>query len=432
MATKYLNKTNIRTYPFYKMFAHDLLFYYAIIYLFYTIVKGLSPSLVFIAEAISQTSKLLLELPCVCFLSFLGNRKGLIIANTISAISILLLMLAPSFNWIVFSIILYAFSFDIKQLCETTILFNSFPDTKKRNYLFSKYDGKAFSHYFILDAASTLLTGFLFTFNPYIPLILCFTTRCIAVLISCKFENTETTNYKQYNSQKHRNSIESLRNYFKELRNIFKFILHSKRLKCLLTYTGIFTGMLTIFITLRSLVLTDLNIPNQFFGVVLAGIQVISAISSKFVNFYQSKLKNKTLAVLAFLNAFSIIILGITLLIPWNNAIKLLILGVWLFIYAATKAPFYTLTKRYLHSFVPTDVNTIIYAFLIMFECSFGALLSLLTAFLVDNISIGTSLIIIGSILFIVFLFLLDHMKSYVGLKPEEYPKSEIIYTKLN
>lgn len=431
MAKRLLNKNNIKTYPTYKMFTEDLLFYYAIIYLFLTLEKGLSPSLVFIVDAISQASKMILELPCVCLLDFLGNRKSLIIANILSAISILLLILAPSFIWIVISTIVFALSYDIRQLCETTILFSSFPENRKRNYLFSKYDSKGFSRYFILDAISTLFTGFLFVINHYLPLIFCFLTRCISSLLSCKFEDTEELNY-SLSGKKIRNKKESVKDYFKELNHIFKFIVHSKRLKCLLTYAGIYAAMITVFINLRSLVLTDLNVKDEYFGIVFAAIQIVSAISSKLVNFYQNKFKNKTLTVFAFANSFPLILFGICLLFNWSNTANFVFLGIWLFLYALTKAPFYTLIKRYLHSFVTTEVNTKIYAFLIMFECAFGTIFSLIAALLLEHISVATSIIIIGTLLSVIFLLLLDYMKSYVGLKPEEYKESEITYKKLN
>jgi hypothetical protein len=431
MAVRFLSRTNIKTYPTYKMFTYDLLFYYAIIYLFLSLEKGLSPSLIFIIDAISQVSKLVLQLPCVCFLDFIGNRKSLIIANILSAISILLLLLANSFTVIVISTIIFAFSYDVKQLCETTILFDSLPNTRKKNSLFSKIDGSGLSRYFILDAISTLFSGFLFVINHYLPLLLCFATCCITTGISLRFENTDKSQENSTNKIK-RHHIEELKTYFKDLRQIYKFILHSKRLKCLLTYAGIYAGMIVVCITLRSLVLTDLNVPEQYFGICFAGMQIVSAISAYCANFYQNKFKNKVLTILSFLNAIPLILLGISMFFKWNIYVIYVFYGLWLFLYGLTKGPFYTLIKRYLHSFVTTEVNTKIYAFSIIFECAFGTVFSLLASFLFDHVSVATGIILIGVFLSIIFILILDYMKSYVGLKPEEYKKSEITFTKLN
>ena len=54
---------NIRLYPTYKMFSWDLLFYYAIIFLFFTQIKGLSTADVMLAEATYPIFKFILMIP---------------------------------------------------------------------------------------------------------------------------------------------------------------------------------------------------------------------------------------------------------------------------------------------------------------------------------------------------------------------------------
>ena len=51
---------------------------------------------------------------------------------------------------------------------------------------------------------------------------------------------------------------------FKEVKNIFSFILHSKRLKGLLIYSGIFTAQLLLFINVRVVALTELHIKEEY------------------------------------------------------------------------------------------------------------------------------------------------------------------------
>ena len=427
MAVKFINRYNTQLHPVYKMFSWDLLFYYAIIYLFLTLEKGLSASEVLFIDALCQITKLIFQLPCVGIIDLLKNKKGLILANILCAISILLLIMSKDIFTIVISNIIFAISYNLRQLCESSILYDTIPEHKSKNRVFTKIDGMGQSKYYYLDAFSAVIAGFLFIVNNYIPLILCFICCCISTCIACKFKEEKEENTHDLN--KHHTI--SIREYIKELKNIYKFIFQSKRLKCLLLYSGLFTGVLMLFINLRSIVLTEVDLQTQYFGIALAIIQIISAISSKQTHLIQSKLRNKTLTIIAAVNVFPLILIGLSLACNFPFSVNLIIIAMWLILYSITKGPFYTLIKRYLQSFSTPEVTTKIYGLQTILNSIFATLFSLFSALLLKYISVASTLIIIGSILSTVFLILLDYMKSYVGLKPEEYEKSEITYVKL-
>jgi len=248
----------------------------------------------------------------------------------------------------------------------------------------------------------------------------------ISTAISCKFKESLIIKSK-LDSQKRKD----FHKYLKELKNILKFIFHSKRLKCLLIYSGIFTGILTLFIDLRSIVLTEINLKAEYFGIAVALVQLISAISSKKTNQIQHWLKNKTLTVFAFVNVLPLIIIGIGFTCDFPFAFNLSVICIWLLLYSITKGPFYTLMKRYLQSFSPSSVTTKVYGLDTILTSTFATLLSISSSLLLRYISVASTLIILGSILSVLFLILLDYMKYYVGLKPEEYKTSEITYTEL-
>ncbi len=427
MAVKFINKYNAKLHPIYKMFSWDLLFYYAIIYLFLTLEKGLSASEVLFIDAICQITKLVFQLPCVGIIDLLKNKKGLVLANILCAISILLLILSKDLTAIIISNIIFAISYNLRQLCESSILYDTIPEHKSKNKVFTKIDGIGQSKYYYLDAFSAVIAGFLFIVNNYFPLILCFICCCISTCIACKFKETK----KEDNNELDKHYTLSIRDYMKELKQIYKFIFQSKRLKCLLLYSGLFTGVLMLFINLRSIVLTEVNLETQYFGIALAIIQVISAISSKQTNLIQSKLRNKTLTTIAAANVFPLILIGLSFACKFPFGVSITLIAIWLILYSITKGPFYTLMKRYLQSFSTPEVTTKIYGLQTILNSIFATIFSLFSALLLKYISVASALIIIGSLLSTVFLILLDYMKSYVGLKPEEYEKSEITYVKL-
>ena len=72
---------NLKLYPIYKMFSWDLLFYYAIIFLFLLKAKGLSASEIFFADAFYPIFKLLFQFRCIRISDYLGKRKAILIGN---------------------------------------------------------------------------------------------------------------------------------------------------------------------------------------------------------------------------------------------------------------------------------------------------------------------------------------------------------------
>ena len=104
-------KNNIKLYPIYRIFSWDLLFYYAIIYLFLTIEKGITPAEVLKFDAFYVFFKFLMQIPCTLLIQKMGKRKSLILANFVGAIHILIIMFAINFEMLLVSQLLCAFAF---------------------------------------------------------------------------------------------------------------------------------------------------------------------------------------------------------------------------------------------------------------------------------------------------------------------------------
>ena len=79
---------NIRLFPIYKAISWDLLFYYAIIFLFLTQAKGFDAADVLLAEAIYPIFKFIFLMPLTILIEKIGKRKSLIFANIINVYEI--------------------------------------------------------------------------------------------------------------------------------------------------------------------------------------------------------------------------------------------------------------------------------------------------------------------------------------------------------
>ena len=417
---------NIKLYPIYKMFSWDLLFYYAIIFLFLTQEKELTASDILLAEAFYPLSKLILQIPCVMLSDWLQNRKSIIIANIAIAFSLLFLIMGNGLiTLIVFNVIL-AFGFNIKDMCESSILYDSISDSTEKLDTFSKKDGRGTSYHFYLDAICSCLAGLLFVFNPYLPIILCIIFTCVSIFLSFKFE--EINNIKTTKELLNFKNTAHLGSYITELKDIFTFILKSNRLKSLLFFSSIFAAFLSIMTTLRTSLLAEIDVPEAYFGIVMAGIQFISGIVSKKHLFVNKIFKNKTLSVLALGNTIFLIVVGLIVYCDFPSSFIAFTLILWLTFYATARGIYYPIIKRYLNSFSIPKVNTKIYASQTVFDSLTKIPFSLLASYILSITYTSNSFIILGLAFSIIFIVLFNYMKDKVGLKPEKYNKDDIYY----
>lgn len=419
---------NIKLYPFYRMFSWDLLFYYAIIFLFLTTEKGLTISEILIADIFLPFSKLIFQIPCVSFVDWFGNKKSIITGNIFICIALFILILSNNLTTLIVFNIILSIGFNLKNLCETSILSGALENENEKYDIFSKLDGKGTSLHYYLDALTSALTGFLFAINGYVPIICCLILFIIATIISFKFEDI-----RELNTSKNLNRLQkdNFKKYFSELHNIFKFIFRSNRLKGLLLFSGVFSAFLTLMTTLRSSILVSLEVPEVYFGLIVACLQLIAGFSSKLNLYFNRRLKNKTLTIFALFNSISLIIVGIIIILNISKSFGFIVVALWLIIYAITKGAYHPIIRRYLNSFSTSSVNTKIYAAQNVFNSIASIPVILLAASILSVADTSISLIVIGITLSIVFIFLLNYMKSKVGLKPEEYRKSDIEYIEL-
>ena len=254
-------KMNARLYPIYKMLSWDLLFYYAIIYLFLVQAKHFLPSQVLFGEAFFTLSCFVLQIPLGLLVERIGKKRSLVFANICMCIFSFLLIFVKSYNQLLFIFVIYAIGYVIKGICETNILYDSLPKGRKRGFLYSSIDGLGTSRYYIADAITSLIAGFTYIINPYIPIILCLITNIISAIVSTRFKHTVLVEEE---------TKTTVRKYFKQLRDVGKFAFQSKRMYSLLLFFGIISGLLYSMTTFRSSVLEQIQIPEQYFGIILA------------------------------------------------------------------------------------------------------------------------------------------------------------------
>ncbi len=413
-------KKNVRLFPLYKMVSWDLLFYYPIIFLFLTQVKGFSAAQVLFSDAFYTLSNTLWQIPVTRLVDRVGKKNALIVGNILYTLSISSMIFMKEYYELLIIQFIYALGYSIKGICEANILYDSLPKGYRRGKIFSKIDGKSTSYFYIFEAVASMTAGFTFVINGYIPMILCFICCIIATILSFKFRHTAIV----------QNKVEPIKftEYMVQLKTSFGYFLKSKRIRSLIIFNALLMGMITAIVNLRSSMLEELQVPEQYFGVIFAMLQIIAAISTRNTERIQDNFRNKTLAWLGIPMVMSCIVIGFIGQDQLSRSSLILIVVLFAIQYAI-KGPYIGLMTRYLNNFTNRGIRPKISALRYLTANLATAILSLISSGLLAITTTANTFIIIGCITTIGIVLLLYYMRDKVGLKPEEYSDEDIRYS---
>ena len=403
---------NVNLYTRYKTFSWDVLFYYAIIFLFFTQTKGINAADVLLAESFYPIFKMVFLIPATILINSIGKRKSLIIGNSFICIAIFVYIIAFDFAFVVLGELLSAIGFIIKGICESNILYDSLEKDEKRGSIFAKIEGKGTSYYYYVDAISSVIAGFLFSINGYIPMILCLIMTIISVYLSTKFKDID---------EKQKITKHQVVKECKDLWNSFKLFNKSPRLKNLIFFGALVSAIILSITMLRSSIMQDIGIPAEYFGIIFAVLGLISGISAKNEYRFHKKFKNKTLASLAIPIVFSCMLLGLICNLNISYEVNVITVLVVFLVQYIARGPFYPLIKRYLNNFTTASLRTKISSSFNLLENILRFLITFLASNLLRVTTTANTFIILGCILGIIVVLMLDNMRKKVGLKPEQY-----------
>ncbi|MCI8519218.1 MAG: MFS transporter [Clostridia bacterium] len=420
-------KFNRKIFPIYKMFSWDLLFYYSVSFLFLTQVKGFSASNVLLFDAFYTVFKFLSQIPSINITEIIGKRKSLLIANIFVSLSILTLILTQEMWHAILANAFMGIGYSLKTLVDSVFLRDQIVIKEHPGTAFSNLDGKGSAFWYAFDAITSISCGFLFVFNAYLPMALCL-SMCI---ISCILAFT----FKPYEDLSKKVKLEesgSYKQYIKDLKIAFKNIFKSRRLKALFLFSGMFAALLTMRSTVASSLFIEISIPEQYFGIIFAGLTMLSAIASKFQNIFHTILRNRVLTYFSLVFSLSLIVVGLTAMFSMNFVFTIIVVISMYALQYIIKGPYYTLIKRYLNSFSSSTMAPKIFSVNTLVESLFSTVMCYLASILLEHTLTANAVAILGCVFLIAFIFILDYMKDKIGLKPEEYEKKDINFTEVH
>ena len=392
-------KKNMRIYSVHRMLTFDLLFYYAIKFLFLTQVKGFTASDIVVVSAFLGLFKVLFQIPITVVIDKIGNRRSLIIADLFQATSVTVIMLSNSLPVLIIGNLFGAIAVAMKDVAEPGLLNSSIPDVKEKSQIYSKIDGKSVGNFYYISAFSAIVSGFLFDINGYIPMTICVIILLISALLATGFTELIPV-HKQEDIKKY------YKTYFRDLKLAFSFIFNSSRLKALMLFSGVMYGIIMVMNTYEMGLLDEMGLSASITGIIYAIMQIVAGISSKHHEKIHQKYKNKTLSIV-----------GVSYTLACLMAVRYLSTGFY-----------YVLIKKYITNFTNGEVANKVYSahsFVIglgnLIICAFGAVIS-------SNFSVKHSMIIFGIVFFTIMILILNYMRTRVGLDPNSYRKKDINY----
>ena len=412
-----VRKHNLRLYPKYLMLGYDLLFFYGIRVMFLLDVKGITESQILLAATVYALSMIVMQVPATLLASKIGYKNTAIAGNIFNIIWAILMITFDGFAGLALSQFISGVAFALKFVSEPNLLSTSIPQapTYQRNEIFSRLDKKGFSRYCIFSAISTIISGFLYDINPYIPIFLCLICVIAATAISFNFNDIQEVESK-----------ESFKDYIKDLKKGYKFITKSKRLRALLIMTGAVWGIIVLLDSYQLTLLQDIGATSVQVGFIFAMFELTRGLFSNTALDFNKKFKNRSLTNILLTFAIGFILAGIIAMSQLPFYTKLIIIVVILLIMGAANAIDQILAKKYVNNFASTKILPAIYSSKSICDNIFRTIITLLGSAIVGIYNIDIAMIVMGIFILILTLGLTVYSKDKLGLKPEEYTQKDI------
>ena len=411
-----ISKRNMKLYPYYVMFAYDLLFFYGIKVMFLSEVKGILDSQILLSTSLYAVFFVLMQFPASIIVSKIGKKNTIVLGNIINLFSIIMFMILRTFNGLVVAELISAVAFSMKNIAESNLLTISIPKSNDSNEIFTNIDKKGMAKFYVFSAISTILSGWLYRLNPYLPMIFCLISAFIATMMSFNFGDLEVEKDKDI----------GFKEYVKELKKGYKFTINSKRLRALLIAVGVICGIISVIETYQLVLLQDIGVSSVEVTLIYALYEISKAVFSLKATSFNKKFKNRSITNILGMFSFCLIFCGIVALLTIPLGIKIALIVILILTMGAMNGTSQVLSKRYLNSFTNDKILTCIYSAKGVTDNILRTIITGVGSLILSITEINIASVVIGLILIILTFIISMYMENKVGLSPDEYTQKDI------
>jgi len=415
-----MRKRNMGLFPIYKRLGWDYIFFYTINFLFLVQVKNINPADIVLIDSFYYLFTTTMQIPATFIIEYIGRRNAIIFANVLSCLYIVVILFSQNLLNLILAELISSLAFAIKGSAEPSLLNESIPPTRNKSKIFAKINEKGMSGYYVINGLATILAGFLYEINPYIPMILSLVVLAIVTIISTLFIEPVSKKKKEKNA-----------NQIKDIKDSFGFILKSERVKGLILFSVIMTSLLGVLATYEVSLLEELNVSAKYLGILFAILGIISGLGTKRQERFHKRFRNKSLVILGSLTIASCFLSGIAGMISKYYIIAIVVV---IFAYAVKyicSGIYFALIEKYLSNFTNKHIDIKIFTANNCIRGICSAVIGVFASFILNRLETAACMIIISIIFIILTILVSKYMKTRVGLAPEQYSKEEVKYDKL-
>jgi len=408
-------KKNIKLYTIYELFGYDMHFYLVIGIFFLTEVKNLSITQFLLLSTIMAFFMSLALIPSGIIADKIGRKQCIIIGNLSWMAFGMTLIVGTSFWHLAIASMFLGIGYALKCCSETPILIDSLTFLKREDE-FGKIEGRAFSIFAYTSCAFALVSGYIYTLNNYLPIILMVIFAFIAFVLSMFF-----TNIKPKEDEDKKNNEAEL------LKETAKHIFLSKRLRALLLFAFAFIGIVVISADFSKIALQDTGMSVTVFGIIQACFWLFIGVGSGLQFKIERRTRNKTFMISSMIYVASFVIIGALGMLNLAFSVGFIILI--MFNQSIIEGIYGVSAQKYVTNFTSQKVRGKMFSiFYLVEEIGATIFLAIATLVLDRTESIYLSYAIMGGLFLIIFILILNYMKKRFGLKPEEYTEEDTRY----
>ena len=164
-------KLSNKIYPIFYVLSTDLIFFIAINILFLTNVKGLTSSEINLIVTIGTLVALVFYLLSHRIINKIGNLYSIRLGTFLALNSAILFTFSTKLIFLAIAEILYEVSFVFKSVDQVVLNNNLIYQNRENDFI--KIKAQSTTIYAIATMIATLIGGFLFNINPYLPMFIC-------------------------------------------------------------------------------------------------------------------------------------------------------------------------------------------------------------------------------------------------------------------
>lgn len=283
---------NINNYLLYRLFLNLRII--GPILIPFMLLKGLNYSEIMLLQSIFSISVFLFEIPTGTLADKLSRKVSLFLSGIFFALGLILYIVFKNFFVFAIAEIIFGIGITLSSGADTALLYESLNGLGRKKD-FQKIEGISNSYVFISQAFGSILSGFLYKYNPFLPFWISVLNVIIASIIALGFIETDRE--------------KSEHKYIIHVFKSFNIVLKKPRILWAIIYSLVMGLLFKTGFWLYQPYFSHVDIDIQYFGIIFFIFNIIAAISSKYlVSLFSEIRPRKILLSLIFLMFLSFIL----------------------------------------------------------------------------------------------------------------------------